>query len=110
MKHGGRGIQKINSECKRAGLPVPEFKYDFSGFYLEFKLSNYIVPEETSVKTSVKIVEAIKSNDWITIPELAEIIGVTTRSIERNIQNLQQEGKLIRVGPDKGGHWKVIGG
>ena len=106
----GRGIQKINSECQRAGLPVPEFRYDFSGFYLEFKLSNYNVPEETSVKTSVKIVEAIKSNDRITIPELAEIIGVTTRSIERNIQTLQQDGKLIRIGPDKGGYWKVIGG
>ncbi|RLG29444.1 Fic family protein, partial [Methanosarcinales archaeon] len=42
--------------------------------------------------------------------ELAEIIGVTTRSIERNIQTLQQDGKLIRIGPDKGGYWKVIGG
>ncbi len=84
--------------------------YDFSGFYLEFKLSNYNVPEETSVKTSVKIVEAIKTNDRITIPELAEIVDVTERSIERNIQNLQQNGKLVRIGPDKGGHWKIIGG
>ncbi len=106
----GRGIQKITSECQIAGLPVPEYKYDFSGFFLEFKQSNYNVPEETSVKTSVKILEAIKSNDRITIPELAETIGVTTRSIERNIQNLQQNGKLVRIGPDKGGHWKIIGG
>ncbi len=110
----GRGIQKINSECQIAGLPVPEYKYDFSGFFLEFNVSNHNVPEEmsvkTSVKTSVKILEAIKSNDQITIPELAEIIGVTTRSIERNIQNLQQEGELVRIGPDKGGHWKIIGG
>ena len=86
--------------------------YDFSGFFLEFKLNNYNVPEETSVKTSVKtsekILEAINSNNQITISELAEIIGVTTRSIERNIQNLQQEGKLVRIGPDKGGHWKII--
>jgi len=104
----GRGIQKITSECQIAGLPVPEYKYDFSGFLLEFNVSSHNVPEETSVKTSVKILEAIKSNDQITIPELAEIIGVTTRSIERNMQNLQQEGKLVRIGPDKGGHWKII--
>ena len=102
----GRGIQKITSECQVAGLPVPEYRYDFSGFILEFNASTQNVPDETSVK----ILEAIKSNSNITIPELAEIIGVTTRSIERNIQNLQQNGKLIRIGPDKGGHCKVIGG
>jgi predicted HTH transcriptional regulator len=86
---------------------VPEYKYDFSGFFREFKLSNYNVPEETSVKTSVKILEAIKSNNQITIPELVEIISATTRSIEKNIQNLQQEGKFVRIGPAKGGIGKL---
>jgi len=84
--------------------------HDFSGFLLEFNVSSHNQSIKTSVKTSVKILEAIKSNDQITIPELAEIIGVTTRSIERNIQNLQQEGKLVRIGPAKGGHWKIIEG
>jgi len=106
----GRGIQKIANECQAAGLPVPEYRYDFSGFILEFNVSSHIKPDETSVKTSVKIFEAIESNDRITIPELAEIIGVTTRSIERNIQNLQQEGKLVRIGSAKGEHWKIIRG
>jgi ATP-dependent DNA helicase RecG len=106
----GRGIQKIASECQAAGLLAPEYKYDFSGFILEFNLISQNIPDETSVKTSVKIFEAIESNDQITIPELAELIGVTTRSIERNIQNLQQEGKLVRIGSDKGGHWKIIKG
>jgi len=112
----GRGIQKIASECQVAGLPVPEYRYDFSGFILEFNVSSPIMPDQTSVKasvktsvkTSVKILEAIESNDQITIPELAELFGVTTRSIERNIQNLQQEGKLMRIGSPKGGYWKII--
>jgi ATP-dependent DNA helicase RecG len=43
----------------------------------------------------------------ITIPELPQLIGVSERSVERNIKNLQEE-KLKRVGPDKGGHWEVI--
>ena len=42
----------------------------------------------TPEKTSKKI------NDQITISELAQIIYVTTRSIEINIQNLQQEADL----------------
>jgi ATP-dependent DNA helicase RecG len=106
----GRGIQKIASECEIVGLPAPEYRSDFSGFILEFNLTSQNIPDETSVKTSVKILEAIESNDQITIPEIAETIGVTTRSIERNLQNLQQEGKLVRIGSAKGGHWKIIRG
>ena len=41
---------------------------------------------------------------------MAQIIKVTERSVERNIQKLQKEGKLKRIGPDKGGHWEVGSG
>lgn len=89
---------------------MPEYRYDFSGFILEFNVTTQNIPDETSEKTSEKILEAISSNNQITISELAESIGVTTRSIERNIQKLQQEGKLERIGSFKGGRWKIIGG
>jgi len=63
---------------------------------------------ESAGKTSGKILNAIRQNGEITIPELALTIGVTERSIERNIQQLQSAGRLRRVGPAKGGHWEVI--
>ncbi len=44
----------------------------------------------------------------MTIPELSEQIGITTRAIEKNIRKLQDEGILKRIGPDKGGHWEVL--
>jgi len=62
----------------------------------------------TSVKTSVKILNLIKSNNQITIPEIATIIGITKRSVERNIEKLQKEKQLRRIGPDKGGYWKIV--
>ena len=43
----------------------------------------------------------------ITIPELSTRIGVTERSIERNIKALQEKGHLRRIGPAKGGYWEV---
>jgi ATP-dependent DNA helicase RecG len=64
--------------------------------------------DEASGKTSGKIMEAIRRDIEITIPELAASIGVTERSIERNIQRLQRDNLLRRVGPAKGGHWKVV--
>ncbi len=64
--------------------------------------------EKTSVKTSEKIIAALSQNNLLTIAELAKHIGVTSRSIERNIEKLQKKGRLRRVGPAKGGHWEVL--
>ena len=40
--------------------------------------------------------------------EMANIIGITRRSIARQIKSLQDTGTLRRVGPDKGGYWEVV--
>jgi predicted HTH transcriptional regulator len=63
--------------------------------------------EETSGKTSGKILAALSEDRNLTIPDLASLIGVTERSIERNIRKLQEQGRLRRIGPAKGGHWEV---
>jgi len=57
--------------------------------------------------TSEKILQTIEQNASITISELASLIGVTERFIERNIQKLQSLGLLERIGGRKEGHWKV---
>jgi ATP-dependent DNA helicase RecG len=63
---------------------------------------------KASGKTSGKILAALEQDEKLTIPELASLIGVTERSIERNIKKLQEQGSLRRVGPAKGGHWDVL--
>ena len=64
--------------------------------------------EKKRLKTSEKILDLAAANPRITIAELSERIGVTTHSIERNIKNLQYQGRLSRLGPNKGGYWKVV--
>ncbi|MEQ1621272.1 MAG: Fic family protein [Methylococcales bacterium] len=65
-------------------------------------------PVKTPVKTPGKILALIRENALITIPELALLIGVNERSIERSLKKLQAEHRLSRIGPAKGGQWKVI--
>ena len=69
------------------------------------------VPTKTSgkksVKTSGKILALIRENELVTITELAVAIGVSERSIERNLKKLQAEQRLSRIGPANGGYWKV---
>lgn len=63
---------------------------------------------KASEKTSEKILVLIAENPLLTIAELAEVIGVTERSIERNLKKLQAEQRLSRNGPAKGGYWLLI--
>lgn len=58
--------------------------------------------------TSEKIREACREKPSITIAELAETIGVTPRTVERNIRELQSKGLLRRAGGRKEGHWEIL--
>ena len=86
-----------------------EFNNDFAGLMVIFDvgtIENLKEPtEEPGEKGSEKIIELIEANNFITISELAEFLGVTTRTIERKIKKLQSENKIRRVGSDKTGHW-----
>lgn len=62
-----------------------------------------------SQKNSQKIVDLIKERPEITTTEMAEHIGISRRSIVNITNKLQEEGIIRRVGPNKGGHWEVIG-
>ena len=64
---------------------------------------------ESVGKASGKILAVIRGNPSITIPELAVLVGITERSVQRNIQKLQQEARLRRKGGRKEGYWEVLG-
>ncbi len=103
----GTGIRRIEKMIKEAGLPPVRYRWD-EFVTVAFPLEGEKTSGKVSGKTSGKIVENISANPAITIPELAEIIGVSERTIERHLQKLQRDGLLKRVGPDKGGHWIVV--
>ncbi|MBW2740307.1 MAG: HTH domain-containing protein, partial [Deltaproteobacteria bacterium] len=54
------------------------------------------------------ILNLILTNKYITTTKLAQMLNVNRRTIARNIESLKNQGKLIRVGGDKGGYWDVI--
>ncbi|MDO9163716.1 MAG: Fic family protein [Methylococcaceae bacterium] len=60
-----------------------------------------------SGKTPLAIVQALQQNPELTIPTLATQLGVSSRTIERHLQKLQQQGLLKRMGSAKGGYWQV---
>lgn len=59
-------------------------------------------------QTQEKIIALIKRNGRITTHEMAGIIGITRRNIEKNIKILKDDGILIRLGGKKDGHWETV--
>lgn len=115
----GSGTVKMIVDCKNHGIPEPDYRYDMGGFWVEFRsnlengFSNNVGEKSGKSRgnigeTSAKILELIGNNVFVTIPELAVQIGVSERSVERNIQKLQKLGALERIGGAKGGRWLII--
>jgi len=117
IERAGTGIRKMRRLMVRAGLPEPEITI---GIFYRIAFARQVIKEPkhakktrmktrgiTRVKTRVKILELLKENPKMSIPELAEETGLTGKGIEWNLAKLKQEGVITRVGPDRGGRWKV---
>ena len=70
------------------------------------------VPVNDTVKLSQlterqrKIYETTK-NVPVNVPNLASMLGVSEKTIKRDISAIQSAGLIKRVGSDKTGHWEV---
>ena len=53
------------------------------------------------------ILNLISKNTKITQKELSEKIGISPQNIRKYIAKLKTKGILSRIGPDKGGYWKI---
>ena len=66
------------------------------------------ITSEKTQKTSEKIIDLLRTNSNYSAVELGQLLNRTPRAIEMQLEKLQKAGRLLRVGPDKGGHWEVI--
>lgn len=123
----GRGTVNMVKYCKQAGLPEPIFEDKWGGLAVIFTKKEGVKPwendiinktisqkssqegsQEGSQKSSHKILVLVQENRNITTTEMARSIGISRRAVAKQISKLKSEGKLMRVGSNKGGHWKVL--
>jgi ATP-dependent DNA helicase RecG len=78
----------------------------------EQQINMELIDEESKEKSKEKSKEDIllllKMNPHITQKELVKETGLSMSGIEKNIRILKSKGIIERIGPDKGGYWKVI--
>ena len=62
---------------------------------------------ETTTETIKKLLEIIKVNPNITAKELCVMLGLTIDGVRYHLNKLKKQGKILRVGSNKSGYWKI---
>ncbi len=120
----GRGIEKIISGFNSEGLSVPTIEIEQRGVTVTIlrekfqavilggttDVEQFKIKQEGLEKTDQKtlIIELLKHDPRINRADLALKLGIHESSVKRRLEALVLDGKIRRVGPDKGGHWDVI--
>ena len=55
------------------------------------------------------ILKAIAENPNVTAQQLAGQFGISITAVQNHLDYLKNNNLIRRVGPDKGGHWEVVG-
>lgn len=120
----GSGIKRVRELFLNHGLPEPEFKLIQEGFFVRvFATSENVTENVTDTlvmggqkggqkaglsDNQLQILNAMEVNNYISRKELSEMIGIAQSAIQRHISTLKDKGLLERIGPAKGGYWKVL--
>lgn len=124
----GRGYKKIRDGFKAAGLPMPTVKSEFGGTTVEFQRGFDVVNGRkigssdvssggssggslAAVQLSDKqreICELVKNNSRITVSQMAVVLAVAKRTLERNLAAMQKMGVLLREGNTSAGRWVLL--
>lgn len=62
---------------------------------------------EKPTKSRDKIVALLSKDGRLSAVDLGKKIGISAKSVEKHLANLKADGIIERIGPAKGGHWRV---
>ncbi len=117
VENWAQGIDKVLRECKSNGNPEPEFSLHLNGLlatlypkrdirtYHEINSDKILNVKLTN--TQKIILDIVRDNPTVSIVEMSKSIGVTNRTIERNLSKLLELGMICREGSKKNGRWLI---
>lgn len=109
----GRGIRKMNEQCVAAGLPLPLYYYESSGFWVVFR-KDLLNEEDLQAKglntRQIKAVMYVKEKEKITNKIYQEINQVSKRTASSDLAELVEKYNLLdNIGVGAGSYYKLIG-
>ena len=137
IEHYGSGVKRMRNECDKNGSPYPIWTSEKGEFCIRFpartpesaanlgidlakigldSVKSTLKNKESTLKSTLKstlnptdarIVELISGNQFVTIPDLENSLGLSREGVRKALKRLKEANVICRVGPDKGGHWEV---
>ena len=113
----GRGIEKICTLCKNYGIQEPEYTVHPGDIMLKFRAAARIENHTNNIVESIveklptmrgRIVKLVWKNPYASARTISEEVGIAPRNVQEHLRDLQAQGIIRRVGPDKGGHWELL--
>ena len=132
----GRGITRMLELCRQAGLPEPVIREN--GLFVQTTLfrpvpgnlqeqpaqrPSGIVPDQVLSTADLlqsagivtrlmpeylAIISHLQNNPSLSRKQLSELTAISDSGIKRRLEKLVLIGILERIGPDKGGAWRII--
>lgn len=107
----GSGIPRMEEMMLEKGLTAPEYRIDGMFTVILRRAFDFEAWKKSwSSKlneTRLAILHAINNHPEISKKQLANALALSTTAIDNNIDYLRQLNILERIGPDKGGQWKI---
>jgi ATP-dependent DNA helicase RecG len=116
-----RGIETSQQDLIENGNPPATFDFNTWGVFrvianevfdkVKNESEHVNEPEKLGEKLGENrklIINLIRQAPYITIPEIAQKLSISNTAVQNNIKKLKHLGIIERIGPDKGGYWKVI--
>lgn len=108
-------IEKHSTGFERAfeycGKNKVKYEYEDTGLGFRFTFYRKNVHGHVQVKLNerdTEILNLLSLNPSLTIKELSMKFNVTEKTIYRSINKLKELNKIVRVGSDKTGYWKIV--
>ena len=109
----GRGIERILSACMEADIQMPEWNFDGSGLWVSFLFKNDQKNDQKDVQKKLTerqkdILSLLSSDGTLTIEVMSKRLGISEKTIYRELSLLKANGLIERKGSKTKGEWVVI--
>lgn len=114
----GRGIEKICSACEKDGVPQPEYTINPGDIMIKFTAPEdrvIRVTERVTVRVTDEVTDKeqtvltlLAEDPGYTMPQLAERLGVSRKTVAARLKKLKEAGLIERIGSDRKGYWKLL--
>ena len=65
------------------------------------------VADKVTDKSEDKLLNIIRETPSVTIPQLMQMLSMSDSGVRKILRKLQQQGRLVRIGANKNGHWEI---